>query len=99
MGTTMDRYEETLTRLRRLIDDGGVAADGRMPPERELASELGIGRRSLRRALGVLESEGRISRHQGRGTFVREGGERIRLPIDQILEHNTPLAVMEAPAG
>src|SRR5262250_2873266 len=92
-GATMDRYEETLTRLRRLIDDGGGASGGRMPPERELASELGIGRRSLRRALGVLESEGRISRHQGRGTFVREPGEPIGLPIDQILEHTNPLEV------
>jgi len=95
MGTTMDRYEETLSRLRRLIDDDGVAIDGRMPPERELASELGIGRRSLRRALGVLESEGRISRHQGRGTFVKEAGEPIGLPIERILEHTNPLEVME----
>ena len=42
-----------------------------MPPERVLAEELGVGRRSLRRALDVLEQEGRISRHQGRGTFVQ----------------------------
>ena len=90
----MDRYEETLSRLRRLIDDGATM-DGRMPPERELASELGIGRRSLRRALGVLENEGRISRHQGRGTFIKEAGEPIGLPIDQILEHTNPLEVME----
>src|SRR5262249_8011209 len=95
MGTIMDRYEETLSRLRRLVDDSGTGADGRIPPGRELASTLGIGRRSLRRALGVLESEGRISRHQGRGTFVREPGEPTGLPIDHILEHTNPLEVME----
>src|SRR5262245_4387685 len=94
-GATMDRYEKTLSRLRRLIDDGAAASDGRIPPERELASELGIGRRSLRRALGVLENEGRISRQQGRGTFVREPGEPIGLPIDRVLEHTNPLEVME----
>src|SRR5262249_4453625 len=91
----MDRYEETLSRLRRLIDDGAAATDGRIPPERELASTLGIGRRSVRRAFGVLESGGRISRKEGRGTCGREPGEPIGLPIDQILEHTNPLEVME----
>src|SRR5215471_15821646 len=69
----MERTEQTLTRLRQLITEEGLASDGRIPPERALASELGVGRRSLRRALDVLEKEGRISRHQGRGTFVNTG--------------------------
>ena len=69
----MERSNQTLSRLRQLIDKGGLEHDGRMPPERTLASELGVGRRSLRRALEVLEQEGRISRHQGRGTFVNHG--------------------------
>lgn len=68
----MERSDQTLSRLRQLIESQDFS-DGRMPPERALASELGVGRRSLRRALGVLEQEGRISRHQGRGTFVNHG--------------------------
>lgn len=69
----MERSNQTLGRLRQLIEKGGLESNGRMPPERALASELGVGRRSLRRALDVLEQEGRISRHQGRGTFVNHG--------------------------
>jgi DNA-binding FadR family transcriptional regulator len=65
----MERTDHTLTKLRQMIASA-EAAGGRMPPERSLASELGVGRRSLRRALEVLEREGRISRHQGRGTFI-----------------------------
>ena len=68
----MERSNQTLSRLRQLIQKRDFDA-GRMPPERVLAEELGVGRRSLRRALDVLEQEGRISRHQGRGTFVNNG--------------------------
>ena len=68
----MERSNQTLSRLRQLIQRRDFDA-GRMPPERVLAGELGVGRRSLRRALDVLEQEGRISRHQGRGTFVNHG--------------------------
>jgi DNA-binding FadR family transcriptional regulator len=66
----MERTDLTLSKLRQLIASQDFHSGGRMPPERSLASELGVGRRSLRRALDVLEQEGRISRHQGRGTFI-----------------------------
>jgi DNA-binding FadR family transcriptional regulator len=66
----MDRSDQALTKVRDFIERQHVALDGRIPPERTLASELGVGRRSVRRALDVLEQEGRIHRHQGRGTFI-----------------------------
>jgi DNA-binding FadR family transcriptional regulator len=66
----MDRSDQALSKVREFIEKRDFAADGRIPPERTLATELRVGRRSLRRALEVLEQEGRIHRHQGRGTFV-----------------------------
>jgi DNA-binding FadR family transcriptional regulator len=66
----MDRSDQALSKVRDFIERQNVALDGRIPPERTLASELGVGRRSVRRALDVLEQEGRIHRHQGRGTFI-----------------------------
>jgi DNA-binding FadR family transcriptional regulator len=66
----MERSDHTLTKLRQMIASGDFNGSGRIPPERALASNLGVGRRSLRRALEILEQEGRISRHQGRGTFI-----------------------------
>jgi DNA-binding FadR family transcriptional regulator len=68
----MERMDQTLSKLRQLIDDGCADAEGRIPPERVLSSDLGVGRRSLRRALDILEQEGRIIRHQGRGTYVQD---------------------------
>jgi len=66
----MERMDQTLSKLRQLIEDGCADEEGRIPPERILSTDLGVGRRSLRRALDILEQEGRIIRHQGRGTFV-----------------------------
>src|ERR1035437_7081475 len=46
-------------------------AGGRLPTERQLASDLGVTRTMIRHALAILEAEGRISREVGRGTFLR----------------------------
>lgn len=91
----METHEQTVAKLRRMIDEGAVGEGGRMPPERVLASELGVGRRSLRRALEVLEQEGRISRQQGRGTFIQLPGLESGVPFDRILEHTNPQEVIE----
>lgn len=96
----MERIDQTLTRLRELIANNGLGSDGRIPPERILASELGVGRRSLRRALDMLEREGRITRQQGRGTFVQPpaGGEPSAMDmisLERIIEHTNPLEVIE----
>src|ERR1700676_1909754 len=66
----MEISDQALSKVRDFIETRNFAVDGRIPPERMLAAELGVGRRSLRRALDVLEQEGRIHRHQGRGTFI-----------------------------
>jgi GntR family transcriptional regulator, uxu operon transcriptional repressor len=52
----------------------GQGQDSRLPTERQLAKDLGVTRSSVRHALAVLESQGRISREVGRGTFLRDPG-------------------------
>jgi DNA-binding FadR family transcriptional regulator len=89
----MERLEDTVARLRGFFEDGAFGG-GRLPPERRLAGELGIGRRSLRRALEVLEREGRITREQGRGTFLRQARSEP-VALDRIAEHTSPPEVIE----
>ena len=98
----MERTEQTLTRLRALIAGDDIGLDGRIPPERILALELGVGRRSLRRALDVLEREGQIRRQPGRGTCAPAPQHHqpapngaAAVPLDQILEHTNPLEAIE----
>jgi DNA-binding FadR family transcriptional regulator len=68
----------------------------RLPPERTLSIRLGVSRSSLRKALAVLEAEGQIWRHVGRGTFVgaRPSGQGEQLPA--ISNGTNPAEVMEA---
>ncbi len=61
--------------LLRAFRTGRWRAGDRLPPERSLAAEFGIGRSAVRRALAALETEGRIRRHVGQGTFVRSPPE------------------------
>lgn len=84
----MDRYEEALDAIQAMISEGELAEDGRLPTERELSERLGIGRRVLRRALGRLEQDGKIVRHQGRGTFVagRGGDEHLGAASGSLLD-------------
>ena len=67
-------------RLAEIILDesrrAGLRRGSRLPTERQLAADLGATRTSVRRALTVLEAEGRISREVGRGTFLREEPNR-----------------------
>lgn len=77
----LQHADQTLSKLRQLIASGGLGAGGRIPPERTLANEMGVGRRSLRRALEILEQEGQITRHQGRGTFVQDKTAPAAAPV------------------
>jgi GntR family transcriptional regulator, transcriptional repressor for pyruvate dehydrogenase complex len=65
-----DNSSTALGRLRALIRALAAQGEARLPAERELAAQLGLGRRGVRRALEVLEAEGRIWRQQGKGTFL-----------------------------
>jgi len=61
---------ELLAWLEAEVGSGGRLPGSRLPPERQLAQRLGVTRNALRKALGVLEAQGRVVRHVGRGTFV-----------------------------
>ncbi len=61
-----------------MIFDGGLKDGDRLPPERELAAEFHASRATIREALHELELKGLVERRQGRGTTVRDIGERRR---------------------
>src|ERR671910_2308013 len=66
----MNHSDAALIELRSMLSEIDVTTDNRLPPERDLAQRFGVQRPALRKALAVLESEGQIWRHVGKGTFV-----------------------------
>ena len=51
-------FEETVERLLRAIKLGAVGHGEKLPPERELATRLGISRVTLREAIRALQEAG-----------------------------------------
>jgi GntR family transcriptional repressor for pyruvate dehydrogenase complex len=65
-------FEETVERLGTAIRLGLLTPGTQLPPERELAEQLGISRSTLRQALTTLVQSGHLVALRGRtgGTFV-----------------------------
>lgn len=69
MGEVTARVERS---IRDMIASGDVGPGGRLPSERQLASDLGAGRTTIRLVLMKLSSEGLVRSEHGRAYFVCE---------------------------
>ena len=64
-------YRQIAGQLRALIEQGEFSVGSRLPPERDLAQQLGVSRPSVREALIALEVEGHVEVRMGSGIYVR----------------------------
>jgi GntR family transcriptional repressor for pyruvate dehydrogenase complex len=72
-------YRQIADQLRGLLERGEYAVGARLPPERDLALQLGVSRPSVREALIALEVEGLVEVRMGSGIYVRPSdGARAR---------------------
>lgn len=63
-------YRQIADQIAALIEKGEYAAGERLPPERDLARQLGVSRPSVREALIALEVEGYVEVRVGSGVYV-----------------------------
>ena len=63
-------YRQIADQIRALIRSGEFAVGSRLPPERDLAKQLGVSRPSVREALIALEVEGLVDVRIGSGIYV-----------------------------
>ncbi|PVB60170.1 GntR family transcriptional regulator [Labrenzia sp. 011] len=67
-------YVQISELLIRDIAAGRLIDGERLPPERDMAEELGISIGTLRKALADLTEKGLLERVQGSGNYIRQGG-------------------------
>ena len=64
-------YLQLSEMLIREINTGRLADGQRLPPERDMAVQMGTSVGTLRKALSVLSEKGLLDRRQGSGNYVR----------------------------
>jgi DNA-binding FadR family transcriptional regulator len=64
------RYEQIADRLVAELRRGTLRPGVRLPGERDLAARLGVGRASVREALGALQLRGLVETRPGAGSFI-----------------------------
>jgi len=63
-------YEQAADYVAEQIDRGELKHGQKLPAERDLADEWGIGYQTVRRAMRVLRERGLVMSRVGKGTFV-----------------------------
>jgi len=64
-------YHQVYTLLSMALQDGSIPAGSALPSETELMEQFDVSRNTVRRALGQLETEKRIVRRRGSGSYAR----------------------------
>ncbi|MBK1870034.1 FadR/GntR family transcriptional regulator [Aestuariivirga sp. YIM B02566] len=91
-----DEGRAAFTQLQAFLAQFEPSADGRLPAERELCETLGVSRGALRKALAIAESEGRIWRHVGKGTFLGQKPIQNLSAVSDVANFASPAEVLRA---
>ena len=72
-------YEQVAQQITGWIATNGLTAGDKLPPERELASRLGVSRATLSQALVALEVVGVVAVRHGDGTVLTDQAGSARI--------------------
>ncbi|MBB6466535.1 DNA-binding transcriptional MocR family regulator [Aminobacter lissarensis] len=92
-------YLRLAERIESDIDSGVLASGTKLPPQRNLAYDIGVTIGTVGRAYALLRERGLVSGEVGRGTYIMERDRELPAPIAPApLPHEGSRAV-EAPPG
>src|SRR2546425_11987327 len=72
-----DSAAQVVAHVRRLIDRGALGPGARLPPERDLAAQVGVSRPTVRAGLRTLAALGVVRSRRGSGTYIPDGPPRL----------------------
>ena len=87
-------YRQIADQIAALIEKGEYGEGQRLPPERDLAKQLGVSRPSVREALIALEVEGYVEVRVGSGVYVL--GPRASDPPSPLPADSGPFELIKA---
>lgn len=73
--TTME-YQKVIDYIFQMIKDGRLIVGSKIPSERDIAEQLGIGRNSTREAISIMRGMGLIESRHGSGNYIAKNSER-----------------------
>ncbi len=94
----LSRLETVVEHIKQRIADGSLKPGDQLPPELELARELGLSRTPVREAVKVLAAAGVLVVRHGHGTFVSAGAQASLgqlLLFEIYMKDTTPQKLME----
>src|SRR6478672_3535381 len=91
--------DQAITKLRNMIQSGELPPGSRLPPEHQLAAQMGLSRSGVREAVKVLESARVLDVRRGDGTYVTSLAPKLLLEgvgfAVELLQGDTLHEVME----
>ncbi|WP_328345918.1 FadR/GntR family transcriptional regulator [Micromonospora sp. NBC_00421] len=91
--------DDAIAKIRSMISSGELPPGARLPPEPQLAVQMGLSRSGVREAVKVLESARVLDVRRGDGTYVTSLAPRLLLEglgvAVELLRDDTLLEVME----
>lgn len=81
-------YLQIADALRTEIAGGILGPGQRVPTEHALMRRFGASRDTVRKAVAILRTEGRLDAERGRGVYVRKGGDVTLLAGERLRRRN-----------
>ena len=79
-------YEQVVSQIQTWITENGVGVGDRLPPERELATRLGVSRATVSQALVAMEVAGVVAVRHGDGVILMEPAGSTKL-VNALRQH------------
>lgn len=79
MQTKEPKYKAVLKWISNNISNGTYKSGEKLLSEQELSIKFGLSRQTVRHAIDILEQQKLVTRIQGSGTYVGQGGKPVRL--------------------